>query len=370
MGKKSTTSGTKARKHKRNKKVESRGNDHPNSTGRPENEQVSPDWQQWAAQRLLSGAPLAEVIAALVASGVSEHTAATLCAHTYADPIFDAARSVSQQLRKINSTLAIRASLAALNPALADVERRSRLSARSFVEKYYAANRPVVITDAASRWPAIERWTPDYLVEQVGGEEVEVMSGRDADPNYEVNSASHKHVMPFDEYVRKVVDTGASNDIYLVANNHLLDSAAADGLWSDVTLDKRYLNPARARGHTFLWFGPAGTVTPLHHDTMNVMFHQVLGRKRITLISPLDTRYLYNSRSVYSDVRLEEPDLERFPEFTRATRTQVIVEPGEALFIPVGWWHHVEALDLSISVSSTAFIAVNSFDWFLPDPVG
>jgi ribosomal protein L16 Arg81 hydroxylase len=40
---------------------------------------------------------------------------------------------------------------------------------------------------------------------------------------------------------------------------------------------------------------------------------------------------------------------------------QVVLEPGQALFIPVGWWHHVRSLDVSISVSFTNFLAPNDY---------
>ncbi len=45
---------------------------------------------------------------------------------------------------------------------------------------------------------------------------------------------------------------------------------------------------------------------------------------------------------------------------------EVVLAPGEMLFIPVGWWHHVRALSLSINLAFTNFVRNNSFDWFRP----
>jgi hypothetical protein len=41
-----------------------------------------------------------------------------------------------------------------------------------------------------------------------------------------------------------------------------------------------------------MWFGPAGTVTRLHHDVMNVMLHQVDGWKHVILVPPQDTPFM------------------------------------------------------------------------------
>jgi ribosomal protein L16 Arg81 hydroxylase len=42
------------------------------------------------------------------------------------------------------------------------------------------------------------------------------------------------------------------------------------------------------------------------------------------------------------------------------------LEPGEAIFIPVGWWHHVKSLEVSISVSFTNFVFPNYYEWKYP----
>ena len=47
-----------------------------------------------------------------------------------------------------------------------------------------------------------------------------------------------------------------------------------------------------------------------------------------------------------------------------------MLAPGEALFLPVGWWHHVRALDLSISVAFNHFTWPNDFDWYRPGTPG
>ncbi|MEA2663776.1 MAG: hypothetical protein QOI11_720, partial [Candidatus Eremiobacteraeota bacterium] len=64
---------------------------------------------------------------------------------------------------------------------------------------------------------------------------------------------------------------------------------------------------------------------------------------------------------VFSDVDLLRPDPVRYPRFASTHAMRFDVGPGEALFIPVGWWHHVTALDASISLSFTNFYWPNYF---------
>jgi ribosomal protein L16 Arg81 hydroxylase len=64
---------------------------------------------------------------------------------------------------------------------------------------------------------------------------------------------------------------------------------------------------------------------------------------------------VYNHIGVFSEVDCEKPDLVRHPLYRYANKFVFDLNPGEALFIPVGWWHHVRALDVSISVSFTNF---------------
>lgn len=101
---------------------------------------------------------------------------------------------------------------------------------------------------------------------------------------------------------------------------------------------------------------------------MNIIIVQVIGRKRITLIDPLHARYVYNDDGVFSMVDAANPDYSRFPLYAYADPITLVLEPGDALFIPVGWWHHVESLDLSASLSFTNFVFPNEYQWRHPSP--
>ena len=102
-----------------------------------------------------------------------------------------------------------------------------------------------------------------------------------------------------------------------------------------------------------IWFGNA-VVTPAHFDESHNVACVVAGRRRFTLFPPEQIANLYigplgfaPTGTPISLVDLRNPDFERFPLFRNALEHAFIaeLEPGDAMFIPALWWHHVESLD-------------------------
>jgi ribosomal protein L16 Arg81 hydroxylase len=324
-------------------------------------------WRRWLAENLMLRVSVEAIVETLGRHGFDAATARTEISAVRTDPCYQAGDWMAQRLRKLECLLDVHRDLQQLDGGWTSVDRCFQLSRRAFLERYYARNRPVVLPGLAANWPAHALWTPTYLKEHYGHAVVEVMCDREADDKYEQNAEKHKRTMRFGEYIDRVCRTGTSNDLYLVANNHFFEQPDTGGLWNDVRTPTEYLDDAATRGKTFFWFGPAGTVTPLHHDVVNVLFVQLYGRKGVTLIPSLQTHRTYNDVGVYSRVDLRADAPRAHPLFAETCRMEVCVEPGDALLIPVGWWHHVEALDVSISVSMTNFVFPNDYRWNHPE---
>ena len=97
------------------------------------------------------------------------------------------------------------------------------------------------------------------------------------------------------------------------------------------------------------------------------MLIQLYGRKKVTLIPATQVPHIYNDRWVFSEIgNPEEVDLEKYPEWKNVTPIECILEEGDALFIPIGWWHCVESLDTSISLSFVNFNAKNDYSAAFP----
>ena len=325
---------------------------------------LSHAWRVWAAENLLAGMRPEEVTSAIVAQGVDPEEAATQIAAITASPAFAAGLRFAAQVRRLELVARLQSDLSRVATEAETVERVGALSADEFFTRYYATNTPVVLTDVVTRWRAHGLWTPAYFKEHFGDVEVLAAFGREGDPDYDMNTPAHSRPVRLGDFVDAVLAAGESNDLYLVANNRNMDRPALQRLYDDVTVDARVLDPARYRGSVALWIGPGGTVTPMHHDTSNILFAQVYGEKRFKLVAPWETSLFHTLRGVYNRI-----DPERDEGATALVKT-VTLAPGEMLFIPVGWWHHVRALSLSINLAFTNFTRANAFDWFRPAEAG
>ncbi len=321
------------------------------------------NWKRWIAENKLLGAPDAEIHRVVAAALGSDSGVTQALADIAASPAYRAGQLLADQLKKLQSTTRILHQLQSLAPNAARIDRRHNLSATDFFIDYYAANRPVIVSGWIDHWPA-RRWTLEYLSTSCGELDVEIMWGRDGNADYETRSHDFKKREKFRDFVARLA-TADSDDFYLVANNGFFKQPGTHVLLADFAPLARIQQPADL-AQTNFWLGPKGTVTPLHHDSSNILFKQIIGHKLFKFISPLQTPDVYNHLGVFSAVDPDAPDLARYPQFGRCAVIEETVGPGDVVFIPVGWWHHVRSLEASLSLSSTSFTQPNAYQWHYP----
>ena len=326
---------------------------------------ISPEWRQWVAENALRDCTPHSMCDTMMRAGVPPEAAVAGVASVLQDPCYLAALKHQQLARKLKSVMLNQALLQQQAPGWGRIEKRAGVSRTGLFERYGTGNYPVVLTDLAKDWPALARWTPAYLKERFGALEVEVQAGRSTDPDYEANKLNLRRRMRLADFIDRI-QAGPSNDLYLTANNEALRGTPLAALLDDIGPLPDYLEPATLGSSAFLWVGPAGTVTPLHHDTVHLFHLQIVGRKRWRFISPLQTPLVYNFNAVFSQVNLDAPDLGRYPDFAQAQVLDVVVEPGEAIFLPLAWWHHVTSLDTCISLSLSNVRLPNDFKYDNP----
>lgn len=328
--------------------------------------QLDVGWWQWLAENRLMDNPAESMITAMIAQGFDRETCEGAIAQLDGHPFYKAARNHQQLHRKLESVTSNLQALWQSSSNWGVIEKRPCPPREEFLERYVRACRPVVLTDVADDWPALQRWTPALLRKRFADLPVEIQLGRESDPRFEQNKDSHKRIVPFAEFIDRIVAAGNSNDCYLTANNELLKRPEFASLFDDVGSLPSCCDATRLAGSSFFWVGPRGTNTPLHHDTVMLFHTQVVGRKRWRFISPLDTPNLYNYEGVFSPVDVDAPDFGRHPRFRDVNVLEVTVGPGETIFLPLVWWHQVSALDLSVSFSFTNLDLRNDYPYRNP----
>lgn len=228
-------------------------------------------------------------------------------------------------------------------PVISEVPRVRLLDARAFRARA-AEGLPFLITGIVERWP-LSALTPEALRDRFSHLPVRARVG-----DY-VNTAFAPDRAMRDMSMLEYLD---------------LSAAGTDGLPPYVgNLELRELNRLchwpgyfSKMGPPRFWLGPARTVTPLHCDYDDNIFAQIWGTKRIFLSPPHHDEFLYPSEAnallFGSPFDPEAPDFEKFPDARKATMIECIVNPGDLLYVPAGWYHQVRALTFSLSANRWA----------------
>jgi hypothetical protein len=325
---------------------------------------VHPRWRGWAADNLVRGATAADVIAALVEEGVDEARARALVEEICHETTAGLAQRWHRRAQALEVLLRLRR--AHRGPVADPIARTQLPTVDEFLARYWRPGVPVVITDLVSRWPAHGRWSPDDFAARFGDVVLEASLGRDqlARPDADWTELRRRPTMR--QFVARITST-PGNDAYVIAKNDALRNPQLRPLLDEIALPADFFGPTLVPERMALWLGGAGTHTPLHHDTDNSMFCQVFGRKRFRLAPPESIGLLERSDGLYcrwdpttaSDLAGDPPE----------HLTELTLDAGEALFIPAGWWHQVDALDVSISVSNLHWAWPNDFAWYKPGTV-
>jgi len=234
----------------------------------------------------------------------------------------------------------------------------------AFFNRYVAGNRPVAIKGAMADWPG-RRWSAPYLAEALGDFACEaIVSVNGLYPDYlSKPEPMKKAAMSIAEFWERASGVGGYAPIlapgetyYIYGKPHIFK--ANPELKRDTPLPS-FLEGG-AVSSLNLWMSSPGCVTPLHYDLTNGALCQLIGSKHVYLFAPDQRERLYQRGPSFpgmdnferqSQVDIHHPDTERFPEFSRAEAWECTLRPGDILFLPSNWFHEVETLEFSVSVS-------------------
>nr|XP_043625214.1 lysine-specific demethylase JMJ30 isoform X2 [Erigeron canadensis] len=228
------------------------------------------------------------------------------------------------------------------------VGKRSALSLEGFMRDYFLPGSPVLLSDSMTHWPARTKWNDlSYLKKVAGYRTVPVEVGK----NY-LCTDWKQEMLTFSEFLDRIQSNSPVVPTYL-AQHPLFDQIQE--LRNDIVVPDYCFAGGTEMKSVNAWFGPAGTVTPLHHDPHHNILAQVVGRKYVRLYPASFSEELYpHTESMLknsSQVDLDNMDVNEFPKIQDLEFLDCILEEGEMLYIPPKWWHYVRSLTTSLSVS-------------------
>lgn len=231
---------------------------------------------------------------------------------------------------------------------LRDVNRVSGLTKEEFKERYLLTSTPVIITDMIDDWPAKEKWTLDFFKEEYGHLTVPVYSANASKSGKTYMSPDRK--MPFRDYISAIQQ--GPTDLRLFLFNIFKVAPELKNDYKIHTIMDGFYNE-----FPFTFFGGEGSKVAMHYDIdlSHVFLTQFDGRKRVVLFGPEYSRHLYQQPfTVASYVDIDNPDYDKFPALRDVKGYDTIIERGDTIFMPSGYWHYIIYLDSGFSMNQRA----------------
>jgi hypothetical protein len=245
-------------------------------------------------------------------------------------------------------------------PAISPAREWRNPDLATFRREIVPANRPAVLRGLNRNWPAVQAGlrSPQALCDYIRGFD----SGRTLDMLLGEPSIQGRFFYREDlaglNFVRRPEKISAVLDLLLKS----LEDTNAPAISIQSASVPDFLPQFADRNATDLpdqsaipriWIGNAITVAT-HYDISDNIACVVGGRRRFTFFPPDQIGNLYvgpihftPAGQPVSMVSLEEPDLTRYPRYQQALAAaqSAELEPGDAVYIPYFWWHHVKSLE-------------------------
>ena len=236
------------------------------------------------------------------------------------------------------------------------VDEVEEISSEDFKKNYYFPQRPLIITGLAKQWPAYSKWNWEYLKAMVGNVKVGLYNNVKSDAYTPINTADDYKT--FGEYIDMIKEGPAAWRIFLFNIFEHAPQLTKDFTWPE------HLMKGFVKKYPMLFTGGKTSITHMHFDIdlSHILHTQFLGRKRVLLFPHEEQYKLY--RKPFEVLSLADfsnyyhnngtPDYNNFPALKHANGYDVTLNHGDTLFMPAGYWHHMEYLDSGFAMSLRA----------------
>ncbi|KPH12962.1 cupin-like domain-containing protein [Chryseobacterium sp. ERMR1:04] len=233
---------------------------------------------------------------------------------------------------------------------LSPVKKTKNLASEDFLNDFMKPNQPIILEDFIdANSPAYTKWNYAFFKEVAGNTKVNVYGG-------ELESIDRVASKPvgettFSEYLDLISSKATEHRLFLFNLLSIKPEMKEDIHYNDITKGKilKWL--------PFMFFGGKGSITRNHIDIdmSHVFITQFKGIKKIWLFpweqSDLMYKLPYNFHSL---INLQEADYKKYPALEYLNGYEAIIQPGETLYIPSGWWHYIQYETEGYSVSIRA----------------
>lgn len=239
---------------------------------------------------------------------------------------------------------------------LQPVDVVENISSTDFKAHYYNLKKPLIIKQLARQWPAYEIWNWSHFKKLVGDQKVGLYNNVKSDAYTPINTADDYKT--FGEYIDMITRGPAAWRIFLFNIFDHAPELTKDFEWPE-DLMKGFV-----KKYPMLFVGGETSITHMHFDIdlSHILHTQFAGRKRVLLFPYEEQHKLY--RKPFEVLSLADfsnyhdnnamPDYNSFPALKSAKGYEVILDHGDTLFMPAGYWHHMEYLDSGFAMSLRA----------------
>lgn len=241
------------------------------------------------------------------------------------------------------------------------VEVKELVTVSQFESYMRPPGRPLIVRGWMHNWRSLSEWDFEFFKTNYGGDSMlltDITGEREVEFNVTLSDYVDYILNPTAPSALKELETSRNRTqpFYCIsyrpfkAHPELMEHVNVPPFVADWLpfFDDSFRQTHYPQDQGWLYLGGRNAAAKLHQDLHHTFtcLAQIRGRKACYLFSPEDSEAVY-----YGDIDPANPDLDKFPRLREATAHVCEINPGEILFLPQDWWHHIIALDNVITVS-------------------
>lgn len=227
------------------------------------------------------------------------------------------------------------------------IKRVKHITPKAFIKNYLKPQQPVVIEEFIEDWPARKLWSFDYFKSIAGDLEVPLYDSKPITSKYMYNEPQAK--MMLKDYIDLLQEKPTDLRIFLF--NLIKARPVLQKHIKELNLGLNII-----KSLPFLFVGGQDSKVFMHYDIdlANILHIHLEGEKNCLIFPPSETKYLYkvpNSLKTHDAIDFLNPDFKQFPALSQAKGYHTRLHPGEILYMPEGYWHHMHYKTPGYSIS-------------------